>query len=320
MAHLLSFLLLLSTFSDSVLAMDCKPVPTRFSDNRIYVNATLKGNRVSFYTDSGGGYLPFVYLSDLNRLGMKIEVKKDDKLLVGLSTLPAEIASQNIPLQEIWKKNVKVFAVPDLMESEIGFVKQVFGGEGFFGATFFAGHVWRFNYPKQELRYCNGTDDLNGFAMMPMFFKTSGKIRNTEQPRMEMEVAGEKFPMLFDTGATSLYSDEGLKIINKTGPVSSSFIRASVAARWEKAHPKWRVIRKGDRIGGGMDLIEVPEVSIAGIKVGPVWFAARKDKIYDEYSRDIMDSNIDGAVGGNVFRWFEIVADYPGAKLYFRKP
>ena len=83
-------------------------------------------------------------------------------------------------------------------------------------------------------------------------------------------------------------------------------------------HPAKRLYIAKELSGGGF-LIEVPRVKVATYEVGPVWFATRKDSIYDKYSKEIMDAHIDGAGGENLFKYFEIIADYPSAKFYFSK-
>lgn len=87
----------------------------------------------------------------------------------------------------------------------------------------------------------------------------------------------------------------------------------------KQINPLWQVVDSGDKFGGGGFLIQVPKLKIGQVEVGPLWFATRKDKIYDQYSKDIMDSHIEGAVGGNILKHFEIIADYPGRKLYFKQ-
>ena len=81
-----------------------------------------------------------------------------------------------------------------------------------------------------------------------MYFKTTQGIRDTHQSRMEIEVSGTKVHVLFDNGATSLYSRGvvvQLKLNNQINP--TSFIRESVARKWQQSNPKWRVIENGGK-------------------------------------------------------------------------
>lgn len=299
----------------------CLKAPASFDNHRIYLQVKSPKETMLFYTDSGGGLYPFVYRPTAEKLNMKIEkTVHDEGIDIGFATFPANFEKQNIPTSPEWKGNVKVFTAKENGEDEPSQIK-FFVGDGFFGATLFAaGKIWRFNYPSQELWYCDSLPEVKGFTEMNIYFKGKDSARDTHQPRMEIEVSGTKLPMLFDTGATSFYSPEAVKQLqlkNRINP--SSFIRESVARNWIKLNPTWRVIEKGDKFGGGSLLVEVPKVKVAGMEVGPVWFASRKDEVYDWYSKNMMDSHINGAVGGNVFKNFEIIADYPKAKLHFKK-
>jgi hypothetical protein len=134
---------------------------------------------------------------------------------------------------------------------------------------------------------------------------------------MQISVDGENLDVLFDTGATSVLSVEAQKELKKTSAfVSSSFIRESVFNTWKEKHPTWKIIVAGDRFGN-QDLIQVPVVMVAGKKVGPVWFAKRADKVYDEGMSQYMDCKCAGAIGGNVLKDFEIILDYPKKEAWF---
>lgn len=316
---LIGFASLLSLVSSVALADDCKQAPADFDDDRIYLLVKSGSESLRLYTDSGGGLFPFVYEDTARKLNMKIEnTVKDGDIEIGFSTFPLEFEKLNIPLSVDWKSQVRVFKYDQNGKTESDQIRFILG-DGFFGATLFAGKIWHFDYPMKRLSYCRSANITKAFSTIPMFFKESEGKRASHQPRIEIEIEGTKLQVLFDTGATSLYSTEAAKNIGlKRSFTSSSFIRASVAKNWIAKHPDWKVIKGGEKFSGGGDLIQVPQMKIAGHVIGPVWFATRKDDIYDRYSKDIMDSRIDGAVGGNVFKHFEIIADYPRAKLSFK--
>jgi hypothetical protein len=301
-------------------ADNCTRLPDDFDDNRIYLKIQAGTESFRFYTDSGGGLYPFVYADIAKKLGMKIEeTVAEGDFKFGYSTFPDSIAKQQIPVSKIWKGKVRVFTFDSEGKDEAS-ESRFFLGDGFFGATLFADRIWKFDYPKKELRVCKTLPVLKGFSKIPMHFKVDKHRRTSHQPRIEIEVAGTKIPVLFDTGATSMYSKEAVDSLQLKKPfTASSFIRVSVAERWRKQNPTWKVFKAGERFAGGGDLIEVPEVKIGGVAVGPVWFATRKDEIYDHYSTAIMDARIDGAVGGNLFRYFEMVADYRKATLALKR-
>ena len=65
-------------------------------------------------------------------------------------------------------------------------------------------------------------------------------------------------------------------------------------------------------------MIEVPQVEIAGHKVGPVWFTRRADKNFTEWMSQWMDKEIHGAIGGDGLKHFCVTVDYPSAIAVFQ--
>lgn len=317
----LIFVTLIIFLNIRALANDtCKKLASEFIDNRIYVNVNSGGKVLKFYTDSGGGLYPFIY-DDIAK-SLKLSTLKsifDEGEKISFTDISKVFEIQGIPHHKEWNKNTRIFTYSEKSKAEVSQIRFIIG-DGFLGAPFFADHVWHFDYENKELKFCTKLTDINNFAKLPFYFKGSNRIKDTFQARMEIEVFGKKHSMLFDTGATSLYSKEAIMSIQPFKEfTASSFIRDSVAKEWIKNDPKIRVIKGGEKFAGGGDLIKIDEVKIANIVVGPVWFATRNDKIYDKYSREIMDANIDGAVGGNLFKYFDIITDYQANMSYWKK-
>lgn len=80
----------------------------------------------------------------------------------------------------------------------------------------------------------------------------------------------------------------------------TGFISASVFDRWRRTHPEWKILDEASEFGGGFPMIQVPEVTIAGHTVGPVWFERRPDRIFRRMSRRTGQS-VHGALGGSLF-------------------
>lgn len=300
------------------IAKTCKPLPALFEDHRIYLEIALGQNSLKFYTDSGGGLFPFIYEDTAQKLEMKWEqTVHEGDLEIGLSTFPTALLAQHIPLSSAWEKQVRIFKSGQKSEAnEIRFMI----GDGFFGASLFAEKIWHFDYTQKKLESCDTIDSLEKYQSASLFFKEMNGHRTSHQPRMSVIIDGVTLPVLFDTGATSLYSTEAIAKLQLNKPfAASSFVRESIARKWISKHPEWRVLKNGEKFAGGGDLIEVPRITLGSYTVGPVWFATRRDEIYDRYSKDLMDTKIDGALGGNALKFFEIFADYPRAKIYFKK-
>src|SRR5690606_32623407 len=119
--------------------------------------------------------------------------------------------------------------------------------------------------------------------------------------------------------ATTMLTPAALGALDDSGPAerATSMITDDVFQAWRKAHPEWRVIEKA-QAGTGSDMIEVPEVGIAGVTVGPVWFTHRPNANFHAMMSSMMDRQVEGAMGGNAFRHFVMTVDYPGAVAYFR--
>src|SRR3546814_17047659 len=86
--------------------------------------------------------------------------------------------------------------------------------------------------------------------------------------------------------------------------------------RWRERHPDWPYIDKGD---GGMAMIQVPAVEIAGYRTGPAWFSERPDRAFHEFMAQWMDQPVDGALGGETFQGFRITVDYRAETAVFER-
>jgi len=194
------------------------------------------------------------------------------------------------------------------------------------GAGYLPGRVWRFDYPARRLTL-EGSDwrpDPAAHAAPLGFPHTAGGRQADGFARITIRVDGKPLDMLLDTGATSHPTTAGEKASGTPtvkGYGVTSYVTTSVLERWHKAHPDWRVVDRGDDLFGPahvMRLIEVPKVEIAGWSTGPVWFTERPDHNFHDVMSGYMDKEVEGAVGGNVFRHFTMTIDYPRETAYFR--
>ena len=116
-------------------------------------------------------------------------------------------------------------------------------------------------------------------------------------------------------------TDSELAQISDGAPAqrATSFITESVFSKWQRRHPDWRVIERADQTLE-MPMIEVPEVTVGGYTVGPVWFVVRPDRNFHEHMSQWMDCRIEGALGGSALQYFRILVDYPNAVASFVRP
>lgn len=288
-------------------------LPTVFLENRFAVAPKLEdGTKLVFYTDSGGGR---------NLLDQAVA----KRLHLPAGTFTAE--GQTLPTTP-WPRFSSQAFIPaplDAKEPLLAFPHEQFEGmegDGFLGQPWFDGRTWTFDYPGKTL-WWRANGDLPKVAAahrIPLHFKTDPKTGKREFAfaRMEIEVDGQKLPMLFDTGATLRLTPEAVKALGG-GPArrGGAFITRRVFERWQKAHPTWRVIQHAD---GKAPIIEVPRVKVAGYTVGPVWFAMRANKNFDEMMSSMMDAHVEGAFGGGGMKTFRVTVDYAQGVAVFEKP
>jgi hypothetical protein len=269
-----------------VFAAHAQRLPAEFVDGRVFVVAADRdGTRLRMFTDTGGGWNA-VRSSVADRLGLKPagSLQQDDGSRLPAVGFPRGWIDQGIPAPryESWLQG-RLVVVPD----------HEIDDDLFLGSRWFAGRVWSIDYLSQELRLLDQVDC-------------------------------ERFSVLLDTGATATLSASAAQVFGVSAgtPIGTSFIVREVFDSWTKRHPQWRVLRAADRIGGGtnaFDMIEVPQVVVAGLRVGPVWFSQRPDAAFREWMSSMTDQPIDGALGGSAFKTMRLILDYPGQRAYFSR-
>lgn len=142
--------------------------------------------------------------------------------------------------------------------------------------------------------------------------------RTSNHPRIEATIAGSTDSFLFDTGATTALTDSVHAAFDGPKRRGSSFVVASVFDRWRENHPDWRVVEGASLYRKGTPLIRIPEVTIAGHTVGPVWFERRPDRAFQQMSAS-MDQPVQGALGGSLFQYFRITISYPDGWASFER-
>ena len=295
-----------------VFAAHAQRLPAEFVDGRVFVVAADRdGTRLRMFADTGGGWNA-VRSSVADRLGLKPagSLQQDDGSRLPAVGFPRGWIDQGIPAPryESWLQG-RLVVVPD----------HEIDDDLFLGSRWFAGRVWSIDYLSQELRLLDQVDSLEGFAPTAMTFRAGLHF-----PRIDIEVDGERLSVLLDTGATATLSASAAQVFGVSAgtPIGTSFIVRDVFDSWTKRHPQWRVLRAADRIGGGtnaFDMIEVPQVVVAGLRVGPVWFSQRPDAAFREWMSSMTDQPIDGALGGSAFKTMRLILDYPGQRAYFSR-
>ena len=286
-------------------------VPVRldahFVANRVLVALpATEGSSVRFWTDSGGGST-ILYTRTTDRLHIPTAPLPDDgepdAKGMRMPTGPLPFACGAFPLPPS----------PVGVSDDLKFDDFTLSGDvgGNLGQNWFGDHIWTWDYPAGTLTIeSRGWKPARGAHVIPATFKTGkdGKADN-HFLRITVSIAGEDVALLLDTGASTVLTAEVAKQLGEPRLQATSMITASRIARWHAAHPDWQIIERAQS-GTGSRMIRVPDVKIAGIEVGPVWFTERPDRNFTVGMSGEMRGPVEGALGGNAYRDLRMTVDY----------
>lgn len=310
-AALYPILLLAAALSVTDPNQPCEVVPAEFRADRIFVHAPTPGGAITFYADTGGGWNA-IRASVASRLGLvpsgKVETESG---FVGSVDFPAFLTAAGIPrpFNEAWLHG-RLVVVPDEQLQE----------DGFFGSRWFAGRVWEINYLDKSLCVLQRWHSSTDAHRATLGFRSNKGRRDLNFPRIAVTVSGEVFQVLLDTGATAQLTRSSAPefSVEPGTKVGTSYITTSTFDRWVRLHSDWNVVEDAEIVTGhSYPMIRVPEVTIAGLTAGPIWFAARPDSTFENWMSQMTDQPIVGAIGGSVLKYFKVVVDYPGSAAYF---
>ena len=282
-------------------------LPAVVEDDRFFLNAkTAGGGELRMVLDSAGGM--FLTKRATTRLKLEVTRRETPDGDVDTVTFP-QFDDARIP-----RPSGRVFPVID--------DEPLAGVDGMFGAPWFAGRAFTFDYAGKRL-WLRAPGDL---PTGPRAHRIALGLRRDEDAgapfaRIEVKVDGATLDMLFDTGATITLSDAAKQQLGGTASDrAASFVIETLFARWHAAHPEWRIIEAADRAFEHAPMIEVPKLIVAGFEVGPVWFTRRPDRTFREVMARLTDKPTDGAIGGSALRQFRrVTVDWATAAAVFEK-
>lgn len=312
MQYLLTRLLIVTTLLLSGAACQHQSVaqtlPTSFEENRIVlVPRTTDGRVVRFVTDTGGGWNA-IKRSVVQELAL--QVNKDGETV----NFPTFSVSNDIPSNPLFENgNLVIVDDAEFTEPE----------DGFLGGRWFGNKMWEFDYPNQTLSVIGQSrvSAIKECHVVELGFQTDEQKKRTMHfARMPIEIDGQVISVLLDTGAKTTLSDSSAAHLKKErgSAIGTSFIVWSVFNQWVERHPEWTVLLDADSVRGHFyAMIEVPQVTVGGHTVGPVWFVARPDNAFLDYMSSMMDQTVQGALGGSGLQYFRLIVDYPNAAAHF---
>jgi len=295
-------------------------LPARFEADLVYLQPRDGDRSLLLYTDTGGGM--FLKQSAVERLALPSEPAAELVAELGegagYTHLPDFVRAAGIPAPA-GSPDGKLPVMPAAAAHDTS-LPGMREDDGMLGQAWFADRVWTWDYPRARLRLESPQwRPASDMRRAPLGFPTDDDgTRRTSFPRIEVVVDGRPLPMLLDTGAMTVLTPAALATLADGMPAqrATSMITDSVFDAWRAAHPDWRIIESA-QAGTGSAMIEVPEVEIAGWRVGPVWFTHRPDANFHQFMSSMMDARVEGALGGNALRHFVMTVDYPDATAWF---
>ncbi|MBS0464074.1 MAG: hypothetical protein JSS03_03685 [Proteobacteria bacterium] len=295
-------------------------IPVDYEAGHYYaVPETTGGQRLRLLVDTGGAGGSGLYVINAptaKRLGLKVDDCALGDEHAGVVAAIGWREGKALPVSAHSACNAVALVSKDYGLTE--------GIDGVLGAGYLPGHVWTFDYPDKRL------------WLEPVAWRPAATAHRTELgfelnehgglatgfPRIQIHVDGQAVDLLLDTGATAKPTAVGERasgIPTVRGIGVTSYITTGVFNRWHSAHPNWRVVGAGDDLLGSRfesRLIEVPQIEVAGWKLGPVWFTERPDGAFRGQMSQWMDRPIDGSLGANVLAHFVMTLDYPRRALW----
>jgi len=287
-------------------------LPARFEHDRVFLEATAPdGKPVRLYTDTGGGFNT-IATSVAERYSLEPAGQfESDEEKGELVAFPAFLIDAGIPRpsQDPWMRGNLVVVPDNALETQ-----------GFLGTRWFAERIWQFDYGRKTLRRLDSFEPTARYVTLALGFKhdADGK-RSLNFPRLTVAIDGQPLEVLLDTGATGELTEHSAAVYGLPvgSRVAASYVTELHFKHWQSRHPDWRVVEQAEAVTGtAFPMIEVPVVDFGGVRVGPVWFSQRPDPIFHQWMSQMMDRQIDGAIGGSALKYLEIVIDYPNAKVH----
>lgn len=171
--------------------------------------------------------------------------------------------------------------------------------EGLFPGSALARYQVIFDYPHRQFTI----GEPGSFGLLGKPIPLAAHPRSGF-PRVEIEVAGETYGMLLDTGA------------------SYTMISRALAERWSTEHPEWPCAEgaiaapnMGHEVDRSALMLRVPEVIWGGFRLRDVGVVSRPVGTFEERMAPLVSRPILGALGGNILKAFRLELQYDRSVL-----
>jgi hypothetical protein len=276
-------------------------VPLRIEHNRPFVDFELKGadggtHIARFWIDTGGG--AFLITEALARkLGMEWEevIESDEGRFASCSPPALSLAGMPVRLEHTQ-------ALVVLGQS--GHMTPGLFADGLICGSLLAQHHVVFDYPHQQFTLATpGTLTPQGIPLATPIHPESGF------PRLEVQIDGQTYGMLLDTGASHTM-------------ISRRLLDTLAAAHpdWPRAHGAVGTANMGDeQLDTKKCMVRLAECTWGPYQLADVSVVSRDPGVFEERMSPWMAGPIVGALGGNVLRCFRVEIDYAGQTTYLEQ-
>ena len=271
----------------------------------VKMQMVIENNRIYAYFDypaSDGQYRPL--LTNIDTGGGAVVLARKASETLGLTAHPVEHAPPGTLAVDLKDVRAESIALPvpfaaTTMSQAPGFYPGA-SSPAFLPGSVLAAHVVTFDYTGRAL-WIDGPPLEDG---MPLVVQIS---KGHTFPRVELEIDGERFGFLLDTGA------------------SFSMLSQSVIERLHDKHPDWKYIAgaygPANMIGKGdlaSHMLRIPAARWGPWDMAPLDVVSRASGTFENWMSSMMSAPIVGALAGNALRNFTLRLDYRGGLLHGR--
>lgn len=277
--------------------MHSATVPLYIEQDRPFIDLALTGpygetRTIRCWLDSGGGVL-YITEAVARELGLRWTPPPDGSKLAPVTIPRASIGGFDLDLT-----GARVCV--ELGTPHDPGVKA----DGFMGGHILARYHVIFDYPAQTFTIAKpGVMTPRGIPVPsphrpPMCF-----------PRLAVEIDGEPYGMLLDTGATcTMISTELIQKLSEKHPdwphtVGPAGVANMVGGPWEVDLP----------------LMRFPSVRCSGVTFADVLVVGRSPGRFEQYMSSMMSGPVIGAVAGNLLKQYRVEIDYANQLTYFER-
>lgn len=287
-------------------------LPGTLQGGRFFLDVKLaKGGTVRALLSTAGVLYGAESLA--SRLGVTRAVGSGRRLAALRAPWTTVFGAQGLPAPGVGPAEL-VFMAVDGQEASL-----LEGAELVLGAPWFAQRCWAWDGRVGSVTLLPpGTRPTPGATAAVGFARNAAGQPNSHFARLTVQVAGETFALLFDTGAAVQLAPASLATLQAAGDRGPALravcrINAATTARWHQAHPDWPWLDAVPALDQPA-MIRVPGLSLAGVSRGPLWFAAMPEATLADLS-GLTDLAVQGTLGASALSEWRLTLDYRAATV-----